>query len=99
MSWTSILKSDSDIRTDLEKNILLCGGNTMYEGLPERLKSEIVSLAPAGCNIKVIAPADRKYAVWLGASRLASLSTFGSSWVTADEYQEHGAAVIHRKCN
>jgi actin-related protein len=71
----------------------------MYEGLPDRLKSEIVALAPPGAEIRVIASADRKYAVWKGASTLASLSTFASSWVTAEDYQEHGAAVIHRKCN
>ena len=71
----------------------------MYEGLPDRLKNEIVALAPAGAEIRVIASADRKYAVFKGGSTLASLSTFKSSWVTAEDYQEHGAAVIHSKCN
>lgn len=70
----------------------------MYEGLPDRLKNEIVNLAAAGSEIRVIASADRKYAVWKGGSTLASLSTFASSWVTAEDYQEHGAAIIHRKC-
>jgi len=80
------------------KNIILSGGNTLYEGLPERLKSEIISLAPAGAEVRVIASADRKNAVWKGASTLASLSTFTTSWVSAEDYQEHGAAVVHRKC-
>ena len=71
----------------------------MFEGLPDRLKDEVTSLAPAGAEIRVIASADRKYAVWKGASTLASLSTFASSWVTAEDYQEHGAAVVHRKCS
>ncbi len=71
----------------------------MYEGLADRLKNEIFELAPAGTEIRVIASADRKYAVWKGGSTLASLSTFESSWVTAEDYQEHGASVIHRKCN
>jgi actin-related protein len=99
LAWASVSASDVDVRKDLCKNIILSGGTTMYEGLPDRLKSEIVSLAPAGAEIRVIASADRKYAVWKGASTLASLSTFASSWVTAEDYQEHGAAVIHRKCN
>ena len=99
LSWASVSASDVDVRKDLCKNIILSGGTTMYEGLPDRLKSEIVSLAPAGAEIRVIASADRKYAVWKGGSTLASLSTFASSWVTAEDYQEHGAAVIHRKCN
>ncbi len=99
LAWASVSASDVDVRKDLCKNIILSGGTTMYEGLPDRLKSEIVSLAPAGAEIRVIASADRKYAVWKGGSTLASLSTFASSWVTAEDYQEHGAAVIHRKCN
>ncbi len=70
----------------------------MYEGLSDRLKSEIVSLAPPGSEIRVIASADRKFSVWKGASTLASLSTFDSSWITKEEYEEIGADVIARKC-
>ena len=65
----------------------------MYQGLPDRLKDEIVGLAPAGAEIKVIASADRKFAVWKGASTFCSLSTFASSWITKEEYNEHGAEI------
>ena len=71
----------------------------MYEGIADRLKTELTALAPPGSEIRIVATPDRKYAVWKGASTLASLSTFASSWVTAEDYAEHGAAVIHRKCN
>ena len=71
----------------------------MYEGLSDRLKQEITSLAPAGAEVRIIASADRKYSSWRGASTIASQSTFDKSWVTAEDYEEHGAAVIHRKCN
>lgn len=98
LTWKSIQSSDVDVRKDLCKNIILSGGTTMYTGLPDRLKNEITALAPAGAEIRVIAAADRKYAVWKGASTLASLSTFASSWVSAEDYQENGAAVVHRKC-
>jgi len=70
----------------------------MYEGIADRLKQELVNRAPAGAEIRIVASADRKYAVWKGGSTLASLSTFHSSWVTAEDYNEHGAAVIHRRC-
>ena len=70
----------------------------MYDGLPDRLQNEIKALAPAGADVRVIASADRKYAVWKGASSLASLSTFQTSWITAEDYQENGAAIVHRKC-
>lgn len=58
----------------------------MYEGLPNRLKNEIVALAPSGADVRVFAAADRKYSVWKGASKLVSLSSFESSWVTAEDY-------------
>ena len=48
----------------------------MYEGVVDRLKQEIVKKAPAGAEIRLVASADRKYAVFRGASTLASLSTF-----------------------
>ena len=70
----------------------------MYNGLPDRLKDEVVALAPAGAEIKVIAGADRKFAVWKGASTFASLSTFEASWITKSDYEEHGAGIVHRKC-
>ena len=70
----------------------------MYKGLPDRLKDEIVGLAPAGAEIKIIASADRRFAVWKGASTFASLSSFGSSWITNEDYKEHGANIVHRKC-
>ena len=71
----------------------------MYEGLVDRFRNEIINLAPSNWEIRVIAAADRKNNAWKGASTLASLSTFASSWVSAEDYAEHGAAVIHRKCN
>jgi len=99
LAWASVSASDIDVRRELCKNIIMSGGSTMYEGMADRLKNELVARAPSGAEIRVVASADRKYAVWKGGSTLASLSTFASSWVTKEDYEEHGAAVIHRKCN
>jgi len=98
LSWKSVSSSDVDVRKDLLKNIIMSGGTTMYEGIADRLKSEITALAPGGSEIRIVASPDRKYAVWKGASTLASLSTFAASWISKDEYDEHGAAIVHRKC-
>jgi len=54
----------------------------MYEGLSDRLKDELITLAPAGSDVKIIAGMDRKFAVWKGASTFASLSTFHDLWIT-----------------
>lgn len=95
----SIQASDIDVRKDLCKNIIMSGGTTMYDGIADRLKEEVTAMLPAGSEVRIVASADRKYAVWKGASTLASLSTFESSWITAEDYQEHGAAIVHRKCS
>ena len=98
LTWKSVSGSDIDIRKDLCKNIILSGGTTMYTGLADRLKSELTALAPPGAEMKVIASADRKFAVWKGASTFSSLSTFDASWITKADYEEHGASIVHRKC-
>merc|ERR1711920_517582 len=99
LAWSSVMQSDIDVRKDLCRNIITSGGSTMYDGIADRLKSELVSRAPSGAEIRIVAAADRKFAVWKGGSTLASLSTFSSSWVSKEDYEEHGASVIHRKCN
>merc|ERR1719152_33205 len=86
LCYASIQASDIDVRKDLCRNIILSGGTTMYDGIQERLKDEIVNQLPASAEVRIVAAADRKYAVWKGASTLASLSTFASSWITADDY-------------
>ena len=98
LSWSSIFKSDIDVRRELLKNVIMSGGSTMYEGIADRLKAELTTLAPPGSEIRIVAAPDRKYAVWKGASTLASLSTFAASWISKEEYDEHGAAIVHRKC-
>merc|ERR1711879_729518 len=62
------------------------------------LEKEMKALAPQGMDIKVIAPPERKYSVWIGGSILASLSTFEEMWVTKEEYDESGPTIVHRKC-
>ena len=98
MTHQSITDCDIDVRTDLYSNIILSGGTTLYEGLPDRLEKELDNLCPQKNVVKIIASADRYYSVWTGGSTLCSLSTFTSQWITKDEYEENGAEIIHRKC-
>ena len=96
--YNSIQECDVDVRRDLYQNIILSGGTTLYEGIGERLLKEIEARAPKSINVKVIASPDRRFAVWRGGSTLTSLSTFSSMWITKEDYDEHGAAIVHRKC-
>nr|AFK44654.1 unknown [Lotus japonicus] len=92
------MKCDSEIRKDFYGNIVLSGGSTMFPGIADRLTKEIISIAPSSIRIKVVAPPERKYSVWIGGSILASLSTFQQMWVTKAEYDESGPSIVHQKC-
>jgi actin len=98
LTFNFIEDCNVDVRRDLYQNIILFGGNTMYEGIGERLLKEIESRAPKSINVKVIASPYSRFAVWRGASTLTSLSTFASMWVTKEDYKEQGATIVHRKC-
>merc|ERR1711872_285529 len=95
---TSIMRCDIDIRKDLFANIVMSGGTTMYAGIADRMQKEITALAPSTLKIKIIAPPERKYSVWIGGSILSSLSTFQTMWITKEEYEESGPGIVHRKC-
>jgi len=97
-TFQSIMKCDVDIRKDLYANVVLSGGTTMFPGIGERMTKELTALAPSTMKIKVVAPPERKYSVWIGGSILSSLSTFQQMWVSKGEYDESGPTIVHRKC-
>jgi len=53
-------------------------------------------LTHSPCQVKIVAPPERKYSVWIGGSILASLSTFQNLWCTKQEYDESGPSIVHR---
>merc|ERR1712161_24751 len=97
-TFASIMKTDVDIRKDLYANVVLSGGTTMFAGIGERMTKELTALAPSTMKIKVVAPPERKYSVWIGGSILSSLSTFQQMWISKGEYDESGPTIVHRKC-
>jgi actin len=97
-TFNSIMKCDVDVRKDLYGNIVMSGGTTMYPGISDRMQKEITALAPSSMKVKIIAPPERKYSVWIGGSILASLSTFQQMWISKQEYDESGPSIVHRKC-
>jgi len=97
-TFQTIMKCDVDIRRDLYANIVMSGGTTMFPGSAERMTKELTALAPSTMKIKVVAPPERKYSVWIGGSILASLSTFQQMWISKSEYDESGPSIVHRKC-
>ncbi|KAF8146476.1 actin actin-like protein [Mycena galopus ATCC 62051] len=95
-TYNSIFKCDLDIRRDLYGNVVLSGGTTMFPGIADRMQKELTSLSPASMKVKIVAPPERKYSVWIGGSILASLSTFQNLWCSKQEYDESGPGIVHR---
>lgn len=101
--YKAIQQTDVEIRKDLYSNIILAGGNTLFQGFPERVTWEIQKLTPgaAANKVKIIALPERKYAAWIGTSIFSALSSFQCLWITKDEYLEgngNGKDIIHKKC-
>jgi len=99
LTFSSIQQCDVDIRRDLYENVVMSGGTTMFKNIDTRMKQELTSLAPQSVKVKIIAPPERKYSVWIGGSILSSLSTFDDMWIKKDEYDESGPSIVHRKCS
>lgn len=93
----SIQKAGIENRVDMIENILLSGGSTKFQGLKERLEKELHILSPKTSRIKVIAPENRQYSVFIGGSMLSSLSSFQYNH-TREEYEEYGPQ-LHKKFN
>eukprot|EP01084_Bolivina_argentea_P175438 303818_1 len=81
-------------------NIVLSGGNSMFNGFETRFTKECKNIASGSYArmFKAVFSPGRKYSAWIGGSILASLSTFEAMWITSTEYNESGPQIVHRKC-
>ncbi len=68
----------------------------MFPGIADRMQKELTKLMPTSMKVKIVAPPERKYTVWIGGSILASLSTFQNLWCSKQEYDEFGPGIVHR---
>merc|ERR1712118_562646 len=68
-------------------------------GIGERMTKELTALAPSTMKIKVVAPPERKYSVWIGGSIPSSLSTFQQMGISKGEYDESGPTIVHKSAS
>jgi len=94
LTCDSMMKCDVRIMNEMWRKVVLLGGNTMFPGMANHLRSELTKLAPPNINVKVIAPCEWKYSVWISGSILSFLSSFQSAWISKEEYDECGALVL-----
>ena len=98
----SISSVNIDIKKDLIGNIFVCGGNSLiFNNYFEKIKENMSRDVTNGTVIKIIthpSKIDRALASFLGASIVSSLNIYREVIVKKDEYEEHGAIVIEKKC-
>lgn len=78
-------------------NILVVGGNTLFDGFIQRLQREVVQRVPDDCIVRVARPADPITNTWFGGANLANHPHIEKLVVTKQEYEEHGGAWVARK--
>lgn len=93
----AIRKCDPSIRNKMYNNIVLAGGNTMFNGFAERLTIELEKLAPGSTQVNVIAVPERKYSTWIGGSIKGSCYD-NITWITKEMYDEYGPEIVHIVC-
>jgi actin-related protein len=85
---------DLDVRPDLLNNIFLSGGSSMFPNLKSRIYQELeIELARRKKKnqiIKIIAPRERIFSVWVGGSILAMIPEFEQNWITRAKYFNEG---------
>ncbi|KAK5995363.1 Actin-related protein 6 [Cladobotryum mycophilum] len=78
-------------------NIVVVGGNSLFDGFIQRLQKELMQLVPDDCVVRVARPADPITHTWYGAAHMASHANIDKVAVTKQEYEEHGSAWVLRK--
>lgn len=85
---------DLDIRPDLLNNIFLSGGSSMFPNLKSRIYQELeLELARRKKKeqaVRIIAPRERTFSVWIGGSILAMIPEFSENWITRAKYFSEG---------
>ncbi len=85
---------DLDIRPDLLNNIFLSGGSSMFPNLKSRiyqeLELELARRKKKSQIIRIIAPMERTFSVWIGGSILAMIPEFSQNWITRAKYFNEG---------
>ena len=96
-----------DVRRPLYSNIMLSGGTTMFNRFKTRLRvgiknrvderlsryAEASGFTPTAIDVNVEALPTQRFAVWFGASKLASMPDFYNAMHTRADYLEKGASI------
>ncbi len=86
--------ADSAHRDEMLKDIFLTGGNTLFKGFEERLRTELRAVLPVESSLHVRKAKDPVLDAWKGAAQWASGAVAKQAFVTRAEYHEKGGEYI-----
>jgi len=95
--FKSIMKTNTEIRPEMFSNIVLAGGNTLFDGMRKRLNDEIIDVAPVKTKVEVSNNPERLYSSWIGGSIIGNMDTFQYLCITRKEYDESGGKIVNDK--
>jgi actin, other eukaryote len=98
MIFNSVMKTQTieklgDTKKSLFQNILLAGGNTLFDGISDRLIGELEKLDSENKYFVTASP-DRNIDHWVGGSVFSSLMNFQKLTITKESYGEKGSSKI-----
>ncbi len=103
MAADSVFRCDYELQTALVSNLIVSGGCSVPDNMPERIRGDLESVLKISvptCRVKVTAsaPNERALCPWLGASILGSLGSFHEMYISKREYDEFGPNIVEKKC-
>jgi len=93
----SILESGRDTQKELAGNIVLSGGSMSFPGMCSRVEEELQKLLPSSMKAAVSLVKNPMFAAFTGGSIVASMPDLLETFMSRSEYDENGAAFIHKK--
>lgn len=98
MAQRSLNQLPKEMKSVMYRNILLCGGSSLFEGLQSRFQSQLLQILPPKTKVEVAATPLGRHSAWTGGSILTSLMNFQTWWIRRDEYNEEGPRIVHQRC-
>ena len=95
-----IIEKCGDKKNDIYNCICLSGGNSLFNGLSERLTKEIRAIVSEYYkeNVRVNNPyGDARFSAFIGAIILSEIKTFNEILTTKEMYEEYGSSIIYKK--